>query len=63
MNESFRPLAFNILQCIIRHGMETSHAITEERVARVQEDCKRALKKLADKYPDEVPEWCKDLLD
>jgi hypothetical protein len=65
LNESFRALAFNILHCIVRYGID------DERFGREQEaeftkktlkTAREALKRFAKIYPKSIPDYCKDLI-
>jgi hypothetical protein len=59
LNESFTALAFNILHCIVKYGVDDhgyKHAAESVRWA------KKALKSLVKKYPDRVPNYVKRFL-
>lgn len=56
LNEDFRALAFNVAYSIAKYGSSSSHS------EHTQELGKKCLKGLAKKYPDSVPDYCKQLL-
>jgi hypothetical protein len=66
LNPSFLALAINICQCIIRCGSESvydndkKHAKQDEANARKW--ALKSLKGFANKYPDQFPEDCRELL-
>ncbi len=62
LNSSFRELAFNLLQSIIRYGLELPYQI-EEKIAEERRVAlaKVAFARLARMYPDDVPKYCRDL--
>lgn len=66
LNESFRALAFNILNCVVRYGITPSSGRMGEDGAKILaksvENAHKALKNLAKEYPDSIPDYCKDLL-
>lgn len=60
-NESFTELAFNILQCIVRHGTKTLGA-EGERDLTTEYWAAKSFDGLAKRWPDLVPEYCHDLI-
>ncbi len=63
LNQSFRELAFNVLQSIIRYGVEVSGRQDRDTFAtRSVAVAKVAFARLARMYPDDVPEYCRDLV-
>lgn len=64
-NESFQYLAFNMLYSIIKYGIEPfdTDAKTVERAKQTETFAKEVLQKLVAKYPDNVPDFVKPLLD
>ncbi len=69
LNPSFRDLAFNVARCMVKWGVmphvdaRPEKAKAEERRAiSIWEKAEQALKGLAEKYPDDVPDNCKFLL-
>jgi len=62
LNESFRALAFNVLQCIIRLGVKQwPHDKDGTGEKRTVAFAKKALKAFKKQYPNDIPESCKDL--
>jgi len=65
LNPSFVEMAFNVCQGYIRYGMvkqEHRKKDDEEREKNCVKWCKKVIKGLAKKYPDQIPEYCKDLI-
>lgn len=66
LNDSFLELAFNVLKCIVRHGVVHSDAFVRAVDRKSDENtvacAKVALVRLAKMYPEAVPEDCKDLV-
>ena len=67
LNQSFRELAFNILQCIIRYGVkidekDQEHFDVEEAGMRAKQFAEVALQRLARMYPDDIPQYCRELV-
>ena len=67
MNESFTELAFNVCQTLIRHGIvrsdeRMSDTVFEKETAKAKRLAKMWLTKLSQRYPDRIPEYCKELL-
>jgi hypothetical protein len=68
LNPSFRALAFNALQAIIRYGYPENQFCNKQidpdgkRAASSIKTAKKVFQALAKQYPDDVPEYCKDLL-
>lgn len=57
-NKSFRELAFNCCQCIIRYGITDWNGNEN----RIKENINQIFKQLILKYPNEIPDYCKDLI-
>lgn len=66
LNESFTELAFNVLQCIVRHGVDgTANRHVDPDGRRAAESwrwARIALKGLAARYPDRIPEFARPAL-
>lgn len=73
LNPSFLALACNICQCIVRYGSVSMYRdsqgskaegkkVGEREEARVRKLALRSLKAYAKKYPDQFPEYCRELL-
>jgi hypothetical protein len=63
LNESFTALAFNILHCIIRYGCLESQGMPTPRATENVKWAKLAIKGLAKKYPERIPEYCRSILE
>lgn len=60
LNESFTALAFNVLHCIIKYGcLESSGRNDGPTNVALAKD---SIVGLAKKYPDRVPEYCREIL-
>jgi hypothetical protein len=69
INQSFLALACNICQCIVRYGCESysrssnkDAKIAQREEAATRKLALKSLKGFAKKYPDQFPDYCRDLL-
>jgi hypothetical protein len=65
LNESFTEVSFNLLHQILKYGVDDTsngNAYVKDKVDGTPKWALRALKGLAKKYPERVPEYCKEFL-
>lgn len=62
LNESFTALAFNILQCVLRYGVEERVPTSQGASTETQKVARKIFDGLVKMYPDRVPEYCRDLV-
>jgi len=63
MNDSFMALCFNVLRCIVKHGVKRlSSDKTGTRQKETVKTAKKYLQKMIELYPDLVPENCKEFV-
>jgi hypothetical protein len=67
LNPSFTALAFNVLNCIIKYGVRhvrrPENDWVEKQRRETQKWAKKALLALARRWPDRVPDYCRETLD